>query len=36
MNTKNYIPKPVNTYDIELPKELNSLFEDMAKNVHEI
>ena len=36
MNTKNYIPKPVNTFDIELPKELNSLLEAMAKNVHEI
>lgn len=36
MNTKNYIPKPINTFDIELPKELNSLLEAMAKNVHEI
>lgn len=33
---KDYIPKPIDTSDIELPEELNSLLEAMAKNVHEV
>ena len=33
---KNYVPQPVNTSDIQLPKELNDLVELMAKNVHEV
>lgn len=33
---KNYIPKPVDTDDIELGKELEDLVEAMAKNVHEV
>ena len=32
----NYIPKPVDTESIQLPEELNSLVEAMAKNVHEV
>jgi len=36
MKAKDYIPQPVDTSDIQLPKELNSLLEAMAKNVHEI
>lgn len=32
----NYTPQPVNTEDIELSVELNSLVEQMAKNVHEV
>lgn len=32
----NYIPKPVNTGNIELPEELLPLIEEMAKNVHEV
>lgn len=36
MKTENYIPQPFDTKDIELPKELNPLVEQMAKNVHEI
>lgn len=32
----NYTPQPIDTEDIELPKELMSLVEAMAKNVHEI
>jgi len=33
---KNYIPKPIDTSDVELPDELNPLLEAMAKNVHEV
>ena len=32
---KNYIPQPIDTSDIQLPKELNLLLEQIAKNVHE-
>ena len=34
--TKNYIPQPIDTTAIELPKELMNLAEQMAKNVHEV
>jgi ryanodine receptor 2 len=33
---QNYVPKPVDTTDIELPEELNELIEKMAENVHEV
>ena len=33
---QNYIPQPMDTSDIRLPKELNALIEQMAKNVHEV
>ena len=33
---RNYTPQPIDTNDIELPVELNSLVEQMAKNVHEV
>lgn len=33
---KKYIPNPVDTKSIQLPKELNSLVEEMSKNVHEV
>lgn len=33
---QDYIPKPVDTDDIELGKELEDLVEAMAKNVHEV
>lgn len=36
MNTKNYTPQPIDTSDIQLPEELESLVEVMAKNVHEV
>ena len=36
MNKTNYIPKPIDTSDIQLPEELNPLLEAMAKNVHDI
>ena len=36
MNTKKYIPQPIDTSDIQLPEELKPLLEAMAKNVHEI
>ena len=36
MKKKQYTPNPINTSDIQLPEELNSLLEAMAKNVHEI
>lgn len=31
-----YIPQPIDTSDVKLPKELNALVEQMAKNVHEV
>ncbi|MBR5201253.1 MAG: Ryanodine receptor Ryr [Alistipes sp.] len=33
---ENYIPQPIDTKDVVLPKELNNLVEAMAKNVHEV
>lgn len=36
MNKDNYIPQPIDTSNVELPKELNVLVEAMAKNVHEV
>ena len=36
MKTETYIPQPIDTTDVVLPKELNQLAEQMAKNVHEI
>lgn len=33
---KNYNPIPINTTDIQLPKELDTLVEVVAKNVHEV
>lgn len=33
---KDYIPKPADTVDVELPEELLPLIEEMAKNVHEV
>lgn len=36
MEERNYIPQPIDTSKIELPKELSSLVEAMAKNVHEV
>lgn len=33
---KTYTPIPINTEGIELPQELLSLVEEMAKNVHEV
>lgn len=36
MNNNMYIPTPINTEGIELPQELLSLVEEMAKNVHEV
>ena len=36
MEERNYIPQPIGTSEIELPKELSSLVEAMAKNVHEV
>ena len=33
---KEYIPNPVDTGHILLPKELEYLVEEMAKNVHEV
>lgn len=34
--SNNYTPYPVDTSDVELPKELEVLVEQMAKNVHEV
>lgn len=36
MNNKEYIPQPVDTTDVKLPKELEMLVEQMSKNVHEV
>ena len=36
MKTNNYTPLPLDTTAIELPQELMSLAEQMAKNVHEV
>ena len=36
MNTPNYTPKPVDTTEVMLPEELESLVEQMARNVHEV
>lgn len=33
---KEYIPTPVDTQSIFFPKELDSLVEEMSKNVHEM
>ena len=35
MKQKTYTPQPVDTSDIQLPKDLAPLLEAMAKNVHE-
>lgn len=35
MKREPYIPQPFDTKNIELPEELKSLVEQMAKNVHE-
>lgn len=36
MKKERYAPNPIDTSDIQLPEELTSLLEAMAKNVHEI
>ena len=36
MKKERYTPNPIDTSDIQLPEELKSLLEAMAKNVHEI
>lgn len=33
---KEYIPNPFDTSDVKLPDELETLVEQMAKNVHEV
>lgn len=33
---KEYMPKPMDTSGVELPKELMLLAEEMARNVHEV
>lgn len=33
---KKYVPNPVDTTDVKLLMELESLVEEMAKNVHEV
>ena len=36
MKSKMYTPQPLDTRNVELPKELLPLAEEMAKNVHEV
>ena len=36
MNKNNYIPRPIDTKGVVLPKELNALAEEIAQNVHEV
>jgi ryanodine receptor 2 len=31
-----YVPKPVDTSDVEIPEELKPLIEKMSENVHEV
>lgn len=31
-----YTPAPLDTRDVELPKELDGLIEEMARNVHDV
>lgn len=31
-----YIPNPINTSEVQLPKELHELVEQLARNVHDI
>lgn len=33
---KNYIPKPIDTRDIELPNDLLNLVDKIAENVHDV
>lgn len=35
MTNDNYIPRPVDVTDVELPEELTSLAEQIARNVHD-
>jgi ryanodine receptor 2 len=36
MKQKTYIPKPVDTSDVQLSEELEMLVEQMSKNVHDV
>lgn len=36
MKTNCYTPQPIETNNVELPKELDPLVESLAKNVHEV
>ena len=36
MEDKKYIPQPIATSDVNLPKELEQLAELLSKNVHEV
>ena len=36
MKTKKYIPQPIDTTDVVLPRELEMLVEQMSRNVHEV
>lgn len=36
MKANTYTPQPVDTKDVKLPQELETLVEQMAKNVHEV
>lgn len=33
---REYIPQPIDTSDISLPEDMETLVEQMAKNVHEV
>ena len=36
MKERKYIPNPIDTSDVKLPKELEPLIEKMSKNVHDV
>jgi len=36
METKDYNPQPIDTSDIKLPEDLETLVELMSKNVHDV
>lgn len=35
-DNKSYVPKPIDTSDVKLPVELNSLVEQMSRHVHDV
>ena len=36
MKTEMYVPQPIDTNDVVLPKELEQLVEKMSENVHDV
>lgn len=36
MEAKSYIPKPIDTSNVKLPRDLYPLVEELSKNTHEV